>query len=139
MIEDPNKSHEGLSAEQQEIAEEWLAKYETPEIPKEERKDCKKLVADLEAAFRSFENAFSVEQLYAIINPTPTSIPENEIRDTAKEWLKPMTDALKKLEETTDITADKLAELKATFKNYSNAVGFVSSKPGGVYVIEHDR
>lgn len=139
MSENPNKHNEDLSAEQEEIANEWLAKYETPEIPTEERRDASEIIASLESIYTSFEEAFDIEELSAITNPTPLEVPQHPVRDGAKEWLKPMTQRLTTLKETTNVTPDKLAELKAKYKRYSNAVGMVNKKSSGEYVIEHDR
>jgi hypothetical protein len=127
--------------EEAELIDEWLNKpqYKTPEIPKEEKRECGPDIAELETSFAKFEEEFDINELHAVTNPTPREFPKNSLRDAANERLKAMTinKKLRLLEETTDITADKLAELKAKSKRLADAVGVISKQPSGEYIIEH--
>ena len=116
MIENPEKRQGQFSQEQQDVIDEWMAKYATEEIPAEKRWECDPEIEKLEEMFESFEQAHDIAALLAITNLTPAEAPHHPIREPAKQALNPIYKELKLIKDETNITPEKYAELKVKWK-----------------------
>ena len=137
MFEEPPKVEVVKKAEEEDPYAEYanlIAMYETPEVPQESRIDCEPLISEFEYLLEDFGNHHELFVLHAVRNMTAAEAPEHLIREHAKHDLVFIVEALNFLEAETNITEDRLAELKAKYRKLSQAVGIINN--GVVY---HDR
>lgn len=143
---------EQLKAIQEKKEEDaWLAQYmeENPdkfiEITVEDRRECGPEIAELEMMFDEFEASYSLEVLNAIT--TSEEAFNHPIREPANLALNPITAKFNSIKDETNISPEKLKELKIRRKKIVNAVGFLN---GGEFdkdikkkvnggIIEHNR
>lgn len=123
MIENPEKQKEEFSQEQQEVIDEWMAKYATEEIPAEKRRESGPEVAELQDMFRDFEQTHDLAALHAITNLTPEEAPHHPIREPARQALGLIQNKLQLIKDETNITTEKYTELKEKRKHLFQAVG----------------
>lgn len=122
----------------EELNPEQIAQYEAymeanpePPVPEKERESGQE-VLELEALIASCESKYPIEELYLIL--TQEVALNNSARNELKQEIIPILKSLQKLEKETDISSDKLAELKLKYKHLSNAIGFINSGR-----VDHDR
>jgi hypothetical protein len=127
MIENPEKHNEEFSEEQQEVINEQMAKYATEEIPKEKRRESGPEIEELEGMFKGFEQDHDIVALYAIADLAPVEAPNHPVREPARIALIPIYAKLRLIQEETDITDEKYAELKAKWKYFTQAVGMINN------------
>ena len=76
----------------------------------------------------------SLAELHSIIDLTPTDAPNHPVREPARLALIPIVTMLDTLRKETNILPEKYQELRAKYKRFSNAVGFINKNK-----IDHDR
>ncbi len=126
-IEKNEPDEDGLTIEQREQADYFLALYSETVIPEEERKDCEIEVSVLENLFESFEQDHSLEALLSITELTPEESKTHPIRTPAREALELMTPILDYLKEETNIANERHETLVEKYKQLSRAVGFINN------------
>jgi len=87
---------------------------------------------EFEALVAEFESEISLEELMQITEQKDAL--ESPLRKKAKDALAPILKKYQTLEKETDISQEKLAELKVKYKNLSNAVGFINNGK-----VDHNR
>jgi hypothetical protein len=132
MSENPEKNNESFSEEQEEVINEWMAKYATEEIPAEKRRECGPEIEELEGMFESFEQTYDFAALHAVTNLTPAEAPHHPVREPAKQALNPIYKKLQLIKDETNVTPEKYAELKVKWKRLSQAVGMINNN-----VVDH--
>lgn len=133
----PRTSMAELSPTHTEQAPEWLAKYaDEPEIPKVNEEECEKKVAELESLMTAFEVTHPIAELYAITDLAVKDAPNHPIRHPAKLALGPIVAAWIFVKERTNISPERLAELKVRYLHLTRAVGMIEAKTSKV---DHDR
>lgn len=118
--------------EEEERYAEWMKAH--PEKPPEVKRESGPEIEELEGLFASFESEHSLADLLSIIDLTPEEAPNHPIREPAKKALNPIVVKLNKLEKETDISPEKLSELKGRYKHLSRAVGIINKNK-----VDHDR
>ncbi len=109
-----------------QIAQYQAYMQDNPEAPVvETKRESGAEILEFEASIDEFEKEFSVEDLMAITEVKEAL--ESPLRKNAKDALGPILKKLQALEKETDISKEKLAELKARYKKLSNAVGIINS------------
>lgn len=134
MNENPEKNNENFSEEQEQVINEWMAKYATEEIPAEKRRECGPKVEELEGMFENFEQTHDLAALNAVANLTPAEAPSHPVREPAKQALNPIYKKLELIKDQTNITAEKYAELKVKWKRLSQAVGMINNN-----IVDHSE
>lgn len=127
------KKIEGQFGENEQY-EEWLKDNPEIEIPKENLRACEPEITEFEDMISSFESTYSFEELHSIIDLTAEEAPNYPVREQAKSALIPIVMKLNALEKETDISPEKLGELKAKYKRLSRAVGIINSNK-----VDHSR
>jgi hypothetical protein len=122
---------EDLSAEQIAQYESFMEANPEPPAP-EYRRDSGPEILEFEAAVASSESKYPIQELLLIA--TPAEALNHPGRKALKEELIPILAKLKSLEIETDISAEKLAELKLKYKKLSNAVGIIHGDE-----VDHNR
>jgi hypothetical protein len=129
MINNPTPEEMKLRQEQQE--NERCAQFEkdhselftVPDVLRE----CGSEVVEFEAMIVSFESIYPLKALHEIVDLTLEEALTHPIRQPAKEALGPIVAKLHTLEEETDISSEKFAELKAQYRRLSQAVGMLNN------------
>ncbi|HEY5221391.1 MAG TPA: hypothetical protein VIJ29_04640 [Candidatus Paceibacterota bacterium] len=139
MNENPNRNSESYDEEAQAIIDEQLAKYSTPEIASEARRECGPEVAELEAMFASFEEAHDEQVLLALEGPlTVEESAIHPIRRPAQLALSAIMNKLNTIKEETNIPEEIFQELRARRKYLDNVVGSIVNEDGK-YMLRHNR
>ncbi len=136
---------ESEAERQARIIAEMMAEPDEPEIVPEDRREAGPEIAELERMFAAFEANHSLEMLHAIVDLSGfvdviinaekgITVPRHPLREPARLALEPIVEKLKKVEKIGDISPEKRAELWASYKRISQAVGIVN---GGKVI--HDR
>jgi len=90
------------------------------------------------AAFENMIDIFTAEhslaELNAIVDLTPEAAPQHPVREPARVALNPIYAKLVVIENETNVSPEKLAELKAKFRVISQAVGIINNNK-----VWHDR
>ena len=139
MFESPppieNKSPDRKKPTQEELDEyaDLIAQYENEPKP-EGRVECGPMIIELEARIEKFEAAHDLAAMHAIKNLTSEEAPNYPDRESAKEDLKPIVVLLNSLEDETNITKEKLDELKGKYRKLSQAVGMINRG-----ILDHTR
>jgi hypothetical protein len=122
---------EGLTPEQ-------IAQYEAyveanPEsLATKDKREGGREISEFEAMADSCELEYPIKDLYLIL--VPEEAQNNPERAALKERLGSLLDKLNILEKETDISLEKLAELKLRYKAMSNAVGIINGD-----MVDHNR
>ena len=122
---------DGLTPEEREQAAYWLALVEESPVPEEKREAGEDILA-LEADMSRCELLRPIEDLYSV--STPREIRNRPGRIELKNDLIGIIAKLNALEKETDVSVEKLTELKAKYQKLSNAVGFINSGK-----VDHNR
>ncbi len=124
--------------EEQEEAERLAYFLQThPEPGKAlEKRECGPEIKEFESKIKLFESEYSLEELTAIVTPEDLERDErtNALRYYAKKALGPIVFQLNALEKETDISQEKLQELKVKYKRLSQAVGIINNNK-----VDHTR
>ncbi|MDP3963221.1 MAG: hypothetical protein Q8Q39_01855 [bacterium] len=128
---EPEESTEIKRTKVADLTPEQIAEYEAymeenPEPPApEQKRDCGPEILEFEGVIAAAESEHSLEYLHTI------AAPEEALRDpqrlALKEKLVPIVERLVSLQNETNISADKLAELKDKYIKLSRAVGMINS------------
>lgn len=127
MNENPEKSEELFSEEQQAIIDEQMAKYATEEIPPEKRRECGPEVAEVEVMFEEFEKNHDLEALRAITDITLAEAQAHPTWMPAQLDLKLIWAKYRVLKDETNISDEKFVELKAKWKHLTEALGIINN------------
>ncbi len=120
----PEKNPDGLTPQQRETAEHWLAQGKDETTPKESLRDCEEEVSRFESMLAAFEAEHDLEALRAIVDLRPEDAYKYPIRERAKAALIPIVAALNGLEHGTNIAPDRFATLRAKYRVLSRPFGF---------------
>ncbi len=127
MNENPEKNKEEFSEEQQEVINEWMAKYATEEIPAEKRREGGPEIIELERMLEDFEQTHDLAALLTITNLTFEESLLHPTRKPAQLALNPIYAKLRTLKEETNITDEQYKELEVKRDRLSQAVGMLRS------------
>jgi hypothetical protein len=105
--------------------DDWMANHPEPVI--ETLKESGPIVEQFGELVRAFEAEHSLEELHAIIDLRPEDVAQYPLRESAKSALAPIFKLQNTLENETNISAEKLAEVKAEYKRLSRAVGMINN------------
>jgi hypothetical protein len=123
----PEYGDDGLTPEERAQAEAFAEYFSDPSLPKEERREAREEVLQLEGLFEAFESEFSSEVLGAVSNLTTEEALSFPLRIAAKSRLNVIVKLLNDIENETNVTPQKFAELDARYRKISSAVGFVNN------------
>jgi hypothetical protein len=120
---------------------EWLEDYFANHPEAREAREAREFVHEsgpeveqFEKLIATFESEHSLSELNSIIELTPEDAPNHPIREPARLSLIPIVELLKTLENETNVSPEKLADLKARYRVLSRAVGIIN---GGK--VDHTR
>ena len=133
MSEKLNQKEEA-SAEELERYNAWMADHPEEIIAPENRVECAPAITEIETLFEDFEKKHDLSALHAIIKLTPKEAPDNQTREPARIALEAIVFKLNFLKEQTNITKEKLEELKGGYKKLSQAVGIINNN-----IVDHTR
>lgn len=134
------KINTGLSPKEQQEREDaeqladYLARHPEPVISKENLRKAEPEIVEFEAMITLFESMHSLEELHSIIDLTPTEALKHPIREPAKVALIPIVALLNTLRKETDISPEKIKELKEKYMCLSRAVGMINKNK-----VDHER
>lgn len=129
--EDP---YAGLTPEQIEMYESYIADHPEIEMPPESREDHTERAAALGEEMTNFEGQFDLEALNAITDLTPEEAPSHPVREPARQALESIVRNLNYLQEKTDIPPEVYDELDKQYKHLSQAVGIINNNK-----VDHTR
>lgn len=115
---------------------QWLLDHPEPLILPEDVRDCGPEVAELEEKFTLFEAEYSLVDLLLIVDLTEKDAPKHPLRGPAKIALDLINFQPNRLKRETNISPEKLEELKAKYKTLSQAIGIISNLTNKV---DHNR
>ncbi len=130
----PEQTYTPLTEEEEAEAQAQLKKYPEQTSAPESPRDCEPEIKEFERMIDLFETMYSLEALHAITDLTPEQAPDHPIRQPAKIALEPIVALLNRLEEETNISGSRYAEMKAKYKRLSRAVGMINKNK-----VYHDR
>ena len=116
-----------MTDEERKLAEWHLPRYNDYMRPENERRDCETDVAAVRVLLGDFETHHSLDELNAIVDLRPENVQQYPLRESAKKALEPIVALLNILEEQTNISKERYAELKAAYRRLQNAVGMINN------------
>jgi len=131
---DPEEEKRKQEEKEAELLADYLARYPENVILPENLREAGPEIAQFESLVNSFESTHSLAELHSIIDLTPTDAPNHPVREPARLALIPIVTMLDTLRKETNILPEKYQELRAKYKRFSNAVGFINKNK-----IDHDR
>ncbi len=134
MSEKPHDPYEGLSQEEIEKYEAYMADHPEEVTPPEKLRDYKEIAWATEKALMWCEENFPIAELFAITNLTPAEAPNHPTREPARKSLINIVTALKVLKEETNIPEDEYDALNTRYRQLSRAVGIINNG-----VVDHTR
>lgn len=127
-----------LTPEQQQEKEDddllALWKKDHPEVVPERLWESGYDIASFENMVDIFTAEHSLAELNAIVDLTPEAAPQHPVREPARVALNRIYSKLVVIENKTNVSPEKLAELKAKFRVISQAVGMINNNK-----VWHDR
>ena len=105
---------------------EMLAFCEAEAAPPVELRECGPEVVGFEEAVVLFEATHSLETLLAVTDLTPDEAKNHPVREPARIALIEISKQFKKLQTETNITPEKLGELKIILDRFRSAVGIIN-------------
>jgi len=91
-------------------------------------------IVEFEAMITLFESMHHLEELNSITNLTPVEAPKHPTREPARLALIPIVATLNALKKETNISPEKLEEVKAKYMRLSRAVGIINNNK-----VDHNR
>jgi hypothetical protein len=132
-----NEPGQGEKTKIEDLTADQIAEYEfymknLPPEPENKRESVPEIL-ELEELINSCESKYPIQELMTIAlkEDAIKSVPRSLLR----EELVTIFNKLRSLEKETDISPEKLEELKQKFKRLSNAVGIVNREGK----VDHDR
>ncbi|MDA3815369.1 MAG: hypothetical protein PF549_03305, partial [Patescibacteria group bacterium] len=125
-----------ISEEDAEVLKASKAEKKKNEETRKPPEDCMPRLTEIKGLLTNFENIHDLEALHAINHLTMKTALDYPEREAAKADLIPIFSLINYLEEKTDITKEKLKELKLQFRKISQAVGIITEKEG---ILDHTR
>jgi len=132
--EQPKNPYEGLTQDEIDRYEAYIASHPEVVIPLESRRNPEKEIAEFLALVATFERAYNLKELYSISELTPADAPNHPFREPARKDLCPIVTVLDVLKKETKIADERLEELKAVYKKLSRAVGIINNG-----IVDHTR
>lgn len=129
-----------LTPEQQQEKEDddllalWLKDHPEKVITPESLRESGYDIAAFENMIDVFTAKHSLAELNAIVDLTPEAAPQHPVREPARVALNPIYAKLVVIENKTNVSPEKLAELKAKFRVISQAVGTINNNK-----VRHNR
>lgn len=132
MSEQPPKILTPEERDENDLLELW--KKDHPEVVPENLRESGPEAAEFEQMIDSFAAEHPLAKLNAIIDLTPAEAPQHPVREPARVALNSIYAKLVVIEKETNVSPEKLAELKARFRVISQAVGIINNNK-----VWHDR
>ncbi|MFA7191700.1 MAG: hypothetical protein WC089_00155 [Candidatus Paceibacterota bacterium] len=123
-----------LEKEGEERCADWLARFPEKVVSTEERRDAEKEIMEFEGFIINFEKTHSLSELNKIIDLNPEDSPNHPLREPARLALIPIVTLISTLKNETDISEEKLKELKSKYMILSRAVGMINKNK-----VDHNR
>jgi len=125
---------ENNEAKGDEMLADYLAKNPDVVISPEDLREAGPEISQFENLITQFESTHDLEALHAITDLTPAEAPNQSIREPARIDLNPIVALFNTLKEETNISKERLDELKAKYKILSRAVGMINNNK-----VDHTR
>ena len=129
----PNPKEQQEREDAEQLAD-YLTRHPEPVISKEGLREAGPEIVEFEAMITLFESMHHLEELNSIIDLTPAEAPKHPTREPARIALIPIVAKLNTLKKETDITPEKLEEVKAKYMRISRAVGIINNNK-----VDHNR